>query len=513
MKRPLAVVGVTLMVVLCLLCAFDSILLAIVCAVSAYVLFMVSCFIKEIRIRLTVPTVLFTVVVACFMFYCVQSDYDKISALSDKDSAVVCEVLESPEFNKNYGRYYCKAKIITIDGVKYKGNIRLSFDTDYEDLNTDDFITGNRLSFEGYLYRVGAEDKGIIDYFKSEKIYVGVYGIENMSVQEPKYRPVAYYGEKLRNLIAENFNTHFSYQTAGFLTSLITGSKDYISDRVYDNFKNSGIAHIMAVSGMHLAVMAMLLNLILKKIRKRHKLLYFVIMVTFVLFMAFTAAFSSSVVRAGIMLFMILLGNLIDEYSDSLNSLGLACIVILCVNPFACLGVGFQLSAVSTASIIMFAVPFCRRKRYFLADRLGFSGRVPFAVSKAVMFCVVVSFCVLVCTFPIMAINFGEASVISPLSNLLILPVSALIIYLAFLSALLCGLNIMPDLLISVIEKIVSYCLSVAEILGGSDVFVLKVDTVSGKAMSCCVPLIWYLAVKAVGYLYKKYKRKKIKPL
>ena len=513
MKRTLAVVGFTLMVSLCLLCAFDSVAVSLICAGVAYVLFMVTCFIKEFRIKLTLPTVLFTVVIACFMFYCVQSDYAKISHLSDKDSAVICEIKEKPEFSKNYGRYYCKAKIIEIDGVKYKGNIRLSFDTDYEKLDIEDFVTGNILSFKGHLYKVGGNDKGIADYFKSEGIYVGVYGIDDVSVEEPEYRPLAYYGEKLRTSIAKNFNVNFSSQTAGFLTALITGSKDYISDRVYDNFKNAGIAHIMAVSGMHLAVMAMLLNLIFKKLREKHKLIYFIIMFTFIGFIMFTAAFSSSVVRAGIMLFMILFGNLINQRGDSLNSLGLACVIILCLNPFACLGVGFQLSVVSTFSIIAFAAPFCRRKRYFLADTLGFSGRVPFAVSRAVMFCVVVSFCVLVCTFPVMAINFGEASLISPISNLLLLPVASLIIYMAFFSAALCAFGIMPDWLIPVVEKISSYCLSVAELLGGSDGFVLKVDSVVAQVICCFVPVLWYLAIKGTSYLYRKHKRKKIKPL
>lgn len=190
MKRTLAVVGFTLMVSLCLLCAFDSVAVSLICAGVAYVLFMVTCFIKEFRIKLTLPTVLFTVVIACFMFYCVQSDYAKISHLSDKDSAVICEIKEKPEFSKNYGRYYCKAKIIEIDGGKYKGNIRLSFDTDYEKLDIDDFVTGNILSFKGHLYKVGGNDKGIADYFKSEGIYVGVYGIEDVSVEEPECRPL-----------------------------------------------------------------------------------------------------------------------------------------------------------------------------------------------------------------------------------------------------------------------------------------------------------------------------------
>ncbi len=509
MKRPLAVVGFTLFGVLIILCAFNSIPLALIAAGASYALFMITGVIDKTRERHTLPTAFFTVVIACIMFYCVQGDYEELSALANTDTTVLCRVEERPVFNEDYGRYYCKAKVLQIGGEKYKGNIRLSFNDTYDNLDLGCFEIGNKLYFKGHLYTVGGENKGIIDYFKSENIYIGVYGIKEMTVLKPKVRPIAYYGENLREFIAKAFKDNFSRDTAGFLTALLTGNKGHISDRIYDSFKKSGVAHIMAVSGMHLAVLAMFIDFFAKRLKEKHKVIYFIIMCLFVLIVMFTASFSSSVVRAGIMLFMVLIGNLIDEGADSLNSLGLACICILLFNPFSAMSIGFLLSAVSTWSIIVFAVPFCNKHRYFISDRLGFSGALSFNLTRAVMFSLVVGFCVMIWTFPVMALNFGEVSLISPLTNLFFLPVTTLIICLSFLSAILCGFGIMPSWLVFIIEKTSDYCIYIAELLGGDDRFMLKVDTTAGEIFCCLVPFIWYLAIKLAPQLYKKIRKKK----
>lgn len=513
MKRPLAVVGFTLLGSLVVLCAFDSISAALIVGGVSYTWFMITSFIEVTRDKLTLPTAFFTMVIACLMFYCVQGDYEKLSALADSDTTVLCQVEEKPVFNKDYGRYYCKAKVLKIGGEKYRGYIRLSFNTTYDNIDIGCFEIGNKLSFKGHLYNVGGEDKGIVDYFKSEKVYIGAYGIKNMSVLKPEIRPMVYYIEMFREYISECFKDNFDRDTAGFMTALLTGSKEYISDRIYDTFKNSGVSHIMAVSGMHLTALAVFIDLFIRKMRDKHKIMYFLIMSLFALLVIFTASFSSSVVRAGVMLFMILIGNLIDERSDSLNALGFACICILLVNPFSVLNVGFLLSAVSTWAIIVFAVPFCNRHRYFVADRLGFSGRISFPVTRAIMFSMTVSICVMVWTFPIQALNFGVVSLISPVTNLLFLPVTTLIICLTFLSSVLCTFGIMPEWLAFIIEKISSYCIGVAGIFGGDNRFILKVDTTVGLILCCMVPFMSYIAVKTVAYLYKKYKNKKVRPL
>lgn len=512
MKRPLAVVGFTMLISLCLLCAFNSVGLSLACCLIAYVLFMVSCFVKDIRNKFTLPTVFFTLIITCFMFYVAQGNYTKLASLADTDTNIICKVQEKPVYNEEYGRYYCKAEVVRIGGKNYSGNIRLSFNTKYDDIDIDNFEIGNKLSFDGHLYGVGGEDSDIINYFKSENIYIGAYSIKNLSVLSPDVRPLAYYGEMLRSYIAASLSENFSRDTAGFLTALLTGSKDYISDGLYDNFKRSGVAHIMAVSGMHLAVMVMLVDMLIKRLRNKHKYLYFAIMCCFLFLVMFVASFSSSVVRAGVMMLIVLAGRLVNRRGDSLNSLGFACICILTVNTFSAMNVGFLLSVTSVWSIIVIAVPFCRRYRYHLADKLAFSGNVTFAISRAIMFSIAVSFSVMVCTLPIMVMNFGEISLISPLTNLLFLPVITIIIYMALVSAVLCGMGIMPDFLAYIAEKLSQYCLWVTELLGGSDTFMVKVDSDMGKIICCLMPLVLYIAIKTALYLRKNLKNK-IKPL
>lgn len=512
MKRPLAVVGFTLLPALFILCTFENLTLTLLSAIVLYLLFTLSAVVPKFKSGYFVPTAMFCAFLACVMFYFAQSDYDKLSSLAESDADIVCCVAQEPDFDADYGRYYCKAEVVTVDGEKYRGNIRLSFNGTYDNIDADSLKIGNTLSFRGHLYKVGGESKEIADYFKSENIYVGAYLIENLEVASPKVRPLEYYGNEIRKAISRNFRESFTSDTAGFLTALLTGDKTYVSDSVYDSFKNSGVAHLMAVSGMHLAVLVMFLNLFINKLRKNHKKLHFIIMVSFIFLIMFVASFSASVVRAGVMLTVLFAGELSDKRADSLNSLGFACICILLVNPFSALSAGFLLSVLSTLAIIIGAVPFCRRHRYFICDRLGLSGRVPFYIGGAVMLSLAISLCVMTFTMPVMALYFGRISLISPVANLLFLPVTTVIIVLAFVSAVFGALGYIPQILVFVTENISAYCLRVADLLGGTDRFVLKTDTPLKIALCILFPFAMYLAVKTASYIYNKIKHKR-KPL
>ena len=509
MKRPLAVVGFSFLISLFILCILENMTVTIILAITSYLIFIVSAAVPKLRNGYILPTAMFCVLLSCVMFYFAQSDYEKVTDLADTDADIVCRVVEEPVFNETYGRYYCKAKLETIDGKKYRGNIRLSFNTVYDKVETAQLKIGNKLSFSGHLYKVGGESKDIIDYFKSEKIYIGSYAIKNLKIRYASNPTLGYYGNELRKYISLKFRENFSRDTAGFLTALLTGDKSYVSDKIYDSFKNSGVAHLMAVSGMHLAVLVMFLNLFINKLRKINKKIYFCLVSVFILFFMFVASFSASVTRAGVMLLVLLTGQLIDKRADSLNSLGFACICILTINPYSAMSVGFLLSVISTLAIIIGAVPFCNRHRYFLCDSLGFSGKVPFFISRAIMLCLAISIYVMAFTLPIMALFFGGISLISPVANLLFLPVTTIIIVLAFISAILCAVGFMPGLLVLIVEKISAYCLGVAELLGSDDTFILKTQSPFSIALCIIMPFVLYLAIKVASKVFGKMKAKK----
>ncbi len=140
------------------------------------------------------------------------------------------------------------------------------------------------------------------------------------------------------------------------LVALITGDNRLMPQEQYDNFRNAGIAHILAVSGLHVAIIAFWANLFLwpfTALRFRTARLMAVILMIW-LFTLLTGA-PPSAVRAAIFSSVIMTGSVIQRKSSPFNSLCLAAIVILAINPADLFAIGFQLSFVAVAGILLFA--------------------------------------------------------------------------------------------------------------------------------------------------------------
>ncbi len=140
------------------------------------------------------------------------------------------------------------------------------------------------------------------------------------------------------------------------LVALITGDNRLMPQEQYDNFRNAGIAHILAVSGLHVAIIAFWANLFLwpfTVLRFRAARLMAVILMIW-LFTLLTGA-PPSAVRAAIFSSVIMTGSVIQRKSSPFNSLCLAAIVILAINPADLFAIGFQLSFAAVAGILLFA--------------------------------------------------------------------------------------------------------------------------------------------------------------
>ena len=131
--------------------------------------------------------------------------------------------------------------------------------------------------------------------------------------------------------------------------ALIIGDKSDISPEIYTNFRISGAAHLMAVSGLHLTAISSFILLLLKKLRLPDKA-SFCLTLGVIAYYCALCGFSKSVVRAGIMMSILMLGNLFGRHSDPLNSLGLA-VFIIAINPFAVCDAGAVLSVLCVLSL------------------------------------------------------------------------------------------------------------------------------------------------------------------
>lgn len=503
MKRPLFTIGFTLLACLTILTYIESTDFALIASLISYLLFSVGMLLKRCRKSLFMPAVCLSVCISSLLFFFSQSDFLSVREKVGDKSLIVATVKDEPKYNINYKRYYCKCEIVTIDGAKYKGNLRLSFSSDYEDIDLSYFTIGNVLSFDGKLYEVGKDIKGIADYFKSEKIYVGANGIKNLKVIRQGTKPLTKLGNELRNKISISLKKYFSSNTAGVLTALITGNKNSLDDEIYGYFKLIGIAHLMAVSGMHLSILTILAEFFLKKLR--HKKLKNFILCVFVIFVMFLASFSPSVIRAGTMRLMHLAADSTKNKSDSLNSLGLSLIIVLTINPFACKSTGLLLSVMSTLSIITVSLPMSEIFSTRMGDALNIRSPRLFSIHKAIVFSLVTSVSIMVFTTPILADVFGSFSLMSPVANLVFLPLSPVLIWAAAIASLLSCIGFMPTLLGDAIEGLTRLCIFIAKTLSTGNWFNVEVENENGVLICFIVCLfILSLGFLAQKLIYKK---------
>lgn len=178
------------------------------------------------------------------------------------------------------------------------------------------------------------------------------------SLAELRYRSK----EKLKAWIQNSF----PHKKAGILiAALATGDLDDRS--LSTDFSKLGVSHLLAISGFHFAIIAAVLELLLKPFcsYKKRALILMSMMALTTLFLGG----SPSVLRAFITLFIFLLAPLIQSQSRAENSLGAALLLILLIDPFSCFTIGFQFSFLATGGILLFFAPFDNTLKLMLPHR------------------------------------------------------------------------------------------------------------------------------------------------
>lgn len=137
---------------------------------------------------------------------------------------------------------------------------------------------------------------------------------------------------------------------------ILLGDTSQIPDDTLGNLQDTGIAHLLALSGLHVSILAGALSFALKRVNKYVKT---GIIFTFLLVYCAITAFPASLVRASIMTAISMTAPLFNRRNDSLTSCAIALIVILVINPFQLFAAGFVLSFCAVTGIILMYKPFC----------------------------------------------------------------------------------------------------------------------------------------------------------
>lgn len=205
------------------------------------------------------------------------------------------------------------------------------------------------------------------------------------------------------------------------------GRDGNLPDALYQDFRDTGLAHIVAVSGSNVSLVAALTFLVFIRVIGR-RLAIFPAAASVAAYVV-VAGFSASVVRAGIMAGVFLAGQYLGRQQAGLAALGAAAIAMTAHQPGAALDIGFQLSLAATAGLIVLG-PWLRYGIERLLNR-SWGRFVPGLLVQVVA----LSLAATVATLPLVWVNFGRVSLAGPLANIVVEPVFAVAFWLSVVTA------------------------------------------------------------------------------
>ena len=259
--------------------------------------------------------------------------------------------------------------------------------------------------------------------------------VRKLEAERPERLPLwarpAHWAQAVKGAVAAAFPA----ESAGLVTALLTGDTAGLPQGDYEALRRVGLAHAVAVSGLHMGFLVQLaVALTGSRYRRRTAFVVLPLMAVYALAVGCTP----SVVRAAVMNGLLLLGPLLGRENDSPTSLSLALLLLLLQDPYASLSVGLQLSFASVAGILAFSgrvrdyvtglvpAPEKKEKRPGPLRRLGRWAAGSLGVTVGAM----------VFTVPLLVWYFGSLSLAAPLANLLCLPLLQLTFQGGLLTAL-----------------------------------------------------------------------------
>lgn len=216
--------------------------------------------------------------------------------------------------------------------------------------------------------------------------------------------------------LGRRINQLFAPEFAGIIKAMLVGDKSDLNNETKQIFSLTGTAHVLAVSGLHVAIISGIIILFLGAIENR--IIKFIIFTVAMVAYAFITGLTPSVVRAGIMAITVYFVYAIERHPKSLNLLSFAVLAMILYDPTIIYAPAFQMSAASVFGIILL-YPIIKRSLSTLLN-------VKSVVGDYVVNSLSVTFAASVMVSPIVAYYFEVFSIVSPLANLLVIPLMSL---------------------------------------------------------------------------------------
>lgn len=241
-------------------------------------------------------------------------------------------------------------------------------------------------------------------------------------VEHPDHLPLRFWPTWCAEAMKQSLNAALDETAAPLAVALTTGDKSGMSDGLSCCLSRTGTSHALVVSGMHVSSLIMVF-LFLSRNRKRLAILALPLL----LFYALMAGGTPSALRSVVMQGVLLLAPFARREYDAPTSLAFALLFLLVLNPYAAGSVSLQLSFTAVAGLLLATPPlYARWRRPIKAFRRNHTGAGWRVLAKLWNFAaasLAASLGALLFSQPVLAFYFGQASLIFPVANILILAV------------------------------------------------------------------------------------------
>lgn len=225
--------------------------------------------------------------------------------------------------------------------------------TYYTDKDAPMPVDGQQVSLRGRLYipsgQLNPYGFDFSGYLLQQGISMGLSGAKELALTPPDQKEPASFWLRARIGLSKALDDLLK-EDAGLSKALLLGERDDLADETTGAFRASGIAHILAVSGLHVSILSLWLLYLLRLLRVSPRA-RFVLMALTLLAYCRLLDFSAPVVRAAVLSVLMLGARLLFRRSDPLTSLSIAFILILTFRPLDLFSLGFQLSFMAVLGI------------------------------------------------------------------------------------------------------------------------------------------------------------------
>lgn len=292
-----------------------------------------------------------------------------------------------------------------------------------QDLAVSDYQQGDILLVEGDMSPTDVVlpwDKAQTTWDRKRGIYSEIQA--RSPVRRVGYRPLSPFAalaQMMRKRVLRMLEETHPPEVADFIRSILLGIR-LLPDGVAEDFRKSGIYHVLSVSGLHVAILTTVLVGFFGLLPISRRAVGFLVLLALGIFCLMVGQ-TEPVSRTTLMASIFIIGRMLDRPLSVYTSLAAAALTILAMNPFSLYDPGFQLTFVTTLGVV-YLTPLFMTKLNFLPSYLNALLSTSIAASLA--------------SLPILVESFGQVVLVGPLTNLVAVPLFGVILPIAFLAVL-----------------------------------------------------------------------------